>query len=85
MEKTQILIKVQDIVHECLGLEREEVTLQSSFMDDLGSDSIMLAEIVMKMEDAFDLRISDPEAGRIKTVENAVEFIFEKLAEVQVG
>ncbi|HTL83283.1 MAG TPA: acyl carrier protein [Bacteroidia bacterium] len=79
MEKEQILTKVQDVVMECLGPEREEVTMTVRFMEDLGSDSIMLAEIVMKLEDSFGLRISDEEAGGIRTVGDAVNFIESKL------
>ncbi|MGI6576272.1 MAG: acyl carrier protein [bacterium] len=70
-----VFAKVRDIVAERLGLEIEEVKLESSFIDDLGADSLDIVELVMALEDEFDLEIPDEEAEKITTVGNAVEYI----------
>lgn len=75
MNQTEIYSKVTAVIVECLGLEPEEVKPESRFMNDLGSDSIMLAEIIMKIEDEFDLRITDEEVNSIRTVGDAVDYI----------
>jgi acyl carrier protein len=73
--KVDVFAKVRDIVAERLGLEIEEVKLESSFIDDLGADSLDIVELVMALEDEFDLEIPDEEAEKITTVGNAVEYI----------
>jgi acyl carrier protein len=58
-----------------LGVEEDEVTLESSFIDDLGADSLDIVELIMALEEEFDLEIPDSEAEKIATVGDAVEYI----------
>jgi acyl carrier protein len=67
--------KVKKIVSEQLGVDESEVTLTASFVDDLGADSLDLVELIMAMEEEFDVKIEDEEAEKIKTVQDAVKFI----------
>ena len=70
--------KIKEIIVDKLGVDEEEVALKSSFIDDLGADSLDLFEFVMDLEDEFDLEISNEEVEQIKTVEDAVNYIKEK-------
>ncbi len=67
--------KVKDIVVEQLGVEEDSVTMTSSFVDDLGADSLDIVELIMAFEDAFDVEIPDADAEKITTVGDAVEYI----------
>jgi acyl carrier protein len=67
--------KVKEIVVEQLGVEEDEVTLEASFIDDLGADSLDIVELIMALEEEFDLEIPDKEAEKIATVGDAVEYI----------
>ena len=75
--KDEILEKVIDITCEQLSVEREKVQAETSFIDDLGADSLDIAELVMEFEDEFDLEIPEDEDS-IKTVKDAVDFIVAK-------
>lgn len=66
---------VKDIIAEQLGVKKEEVTNNSSFVDDLGADSLDTVELVMALEEAFDTEIPDEEAEKITTVQAAIDFI----------
>ena len=70
--------KVIDIVCEQLGVNREKVTPETSFINDLGADSLDQVELVMEFEDEFDLNIPDEEAEKIQTVGDAIKYIEEK-------
>jgi acyl carrier protein len=70
-----IFEKVREIVCEQLGVEEEEVTMESSFIDDLGADSLDIVELIMALEEEFDLEIPDEEAEKISTVGDVVEYI----------
>lgn len=72
-----IFSKVKDIVVEQLGVDEEEVTEQASFVDDLGADSLDIVELVMALEEEFDLEIPDEDAEKIGTVGDAVNYIKE--------
>ncbi len=72
-----ILSKVKDIVVEQLGVDEEEVTAEASFVDDLGADSLDIVELVMALEEEFDLEIPDEDAEKIATVGDAVNYIKE--------
>jgi len=72
-----IFSKVKDIVVEQLGVDEEEVTEQASFVDDLGADSLDIVELVMALEEEFDLEIPDEDAEKIVTVGDAVNYIKE--------
>ena len=70
--------KVKKIVSEHLGLEETKVTDESSFIDDLGADSLDTVELVMAFEEEFGSEISDSEAEKILTVGDAIKFIESK-------
>lgn len=70
--------KVKSIVAEQLGVKAEEVTLESSFVDDLGADSLDTVELVMALEEEFSIEIPDEDAEKITTVGDAIKFIEEK-------
>ena len=69
--------KLKSIVVEQLGVDEEDVTMESSFVDDLNADSLDLVELIMSLEEEFSLEISDEEAENISTVSDAVEYILE--------
>ena len=70
--------KVKNIVADHLGVEEEKVTNESSFIDDLGADSLDTVELVMAFEEEFGSEISDSEAEKILTVGDAIKFIENK-------
>ncbi len=75
-EKSKALVeKVKQIIAEQLGVEEDEVTPSSSFIDDLGADSLDTVELVMALEKNFDLEIPDEAAEKIRTVQDAVDYI----------
>ena len=67
--------KVKGIIAENLGVAEEEIKLTSSFIEDLGADSLDIVELVMQMEEEFEVEIPDEEAENIKTVQNAIDYI----------
>lgn len=69
--------KVKEIVVEQLGVEEEEVSESSSFVDDLGADSLDLVELIMALEEEFDMEIPDEDAEKISTVGDAMKYIKE--------
>lgn len=71
----EILGKVQKIVSEQLGVDEAEVKPEASFANDLGADSLDTVELVMALEEEFDIEIPDEAAESIGTVQSAVEFI----------
>jgi len=70
-----IFKKVKNIISEQLGIDVEEVTMESSFVDDLGADSLDIVELIMALETEFDLEIPDEEAENINSVGDVVEYI----------
>ncbi len=64
-----------DIIVEQLSVEKEKVVPNASFVDDLGADSLDLVELIMAMEEEFDVEIPDEEAEKINTVQNAIDYI----------
>jgi acyl carrier protein len=67
--------RVRKIVCEQLGVSDDEVKVDASFVDDLGADSLDTVELVMALEEEFDLEIADEEAEKISTVQEAVNYI----------
>ncbi len=67
--------EVIDIVVEQLGVDKEEVTLDKSFVEDLNADSLDLTELIMTFEERFGCEISEEEAEKLKTVGSVVEYI----------
>jgi len=70
-----ILEKVKKIIVEQLGVDEDDITMESSFIDDLGADSLDIVELIMALEEEFELEIPDSEAEKITTVGDAVEYI----------
>ncbi len=71
----QIGEKVKQIIVEQLGVDEGEVTASASFVDDLGADSLDTVELVMAFEEGFDIEIPDEDAEKIRTVQDAVDYI----------
>jgi acyl carrier protein len=71
--------KVKRIIGERLELALDDISLEAEFISDLGADSLDIVELLMSLEDEFDLEISDEEAEKIKTVQDAVSYINERL------
>ncbi len=69
--------KVKQIVAEQLGVDAGQVTETASFMDDLGADSLDTVELVMALEEEFDIEISDEDAEKIQTVKDAISYVTE--------
>ena len=69
--------KIVNIIAEKLSVEPDEVVPKASFVDDLGADSLDLVELIMAMEEAFDKEISDEEAEKLQTVQDAINYIKE--------
>lgn len=70
-----ILERVTKIIVDRLGVEESQVTLEATFKEDLGADSLDVVELVMELEDEFDMEISDEDAEKIATVGDAVNYI----------
>lgn len=71
--------RVAEIIVEQLGVTREEVVPEASFIDDLGADSLDIVELVMAMEEEFDVEIPDEDAEKIQTIGSAIQYLKEKL------
>jgi len=78
---TSIEIRVKEIITEQLGVDEKEVTPDASFIDDLGADSLDTVELVMALEEEFDIEISDEDAEKIITVGDAINYITENAKE----
>jgi len=72
---SDIFERVKDIIVEQLDVDESQVTMEASFAEDLDADSLDVVELVMELEDEFDLEIADEEAEKISTVGDAVEYI----------
>lgn len=79
MERSEIEAKLTDLLVEELGLERDKVTAQARFEEDLEVDSLGVVELLMALEDGFGVKIADEEAEQIATVGQAVDIVESKL------
>ncbi len=75
MQESEIEAKVISIVAEQMGVDKSQITRNTSFVNDLNADSLDTVELVMELEDEFETSIPDEEAEKIQTVGQAVEFI----------
>ena len=75
MATSAIEAKVQSIIADQLGVGEDEIKPESSFIEDLGADSLDIVELVMAMEEEFEVEIPDEEAENIKTVGDAINYI----------
>ena len=67
--------QMKEIIAEKLSVDIGDVTPQASFVDDLGADSLDLVELIMSMEEAFNIDISDEDAGKLVTVQDAIQYV----------
>ena len=74
-EAETIVAKLKEIIAEQLGIKEEEIVPEASFVDDLGADSLDLVELIMALEEEFDTEISDEDAEKIQTVQDAIDYI----------
>lgn len=79
MNSEEIFDKVKGIIIEQLGVAENSVTLEASFIDDLGADSLDIVELIMALEEEFDMEIPDSDAEKIVTVNDVVEYIKENV------
>jgi acyl carrier protein len=70
-----IFEKIKNIISDQLGIDADEITMESSFVDDLGADSLDIVELIMALESEFDMEIPDEDAEKIGTVSDVVEYI----------
>jgi len=70
--------RVTEIIVEQLGVSKEEVVPEASFIDDLGADSLDIVELVMAMEEEFDIEIPDEDAEKIQTIADAIKYVRER-------
>ena len=75
MNEKEIFDKVQTIISEQLGVEKSQVTKDANFANDLGADSLDVVELVMAIEEAFNIEIPDDAAEKIQTIKDAIDFI----------
>jgi len=72
-----IVERIKEIIVDQLSVEPADVVPEASFIDDLGADSLDLVEMIMALEEEFDISIADEEAEKIKTVQAAIDYIIE--------
>ena len=70
--------KMVDIIAEQLSVDKDKVVANASFVDDLGADSLDLVELIMAMEEGYDIEIPDEDAEKIATVQNAIDYVANK-------
>lgn len=75
MDRAEVTQKVVDIVAKQLDVSKEKIHPETSFISDLGADSLDIVELVMEFEEAFDVQIQDEDAEKIKTVGEAIDYI----------
>ncbi len=75
MNPDAILEKVKEVIVDQLGVEEDIIKLDTSFIDDLGADSLDIVELIMSLEEEFDIQIPDGDAEKISTVGDVVEYI----------
>ncbi len=77
MSSEEVFDKVKEIIVEQLGVAEDTVEMESSFIDDLGADSLDIVELIMALEEEFDIEIPDADAEKVVTVSDVVEYIKE--------
>lgn len=77
----EILERVKKIIADQLGMDEDDITPDASFIDDLGADSLDIVELIMAFEEEFDLEIPDEDAEKIKTVQDVVDYIKNRIGQ----
>ena len=77
--KAEVIEKVKSLISQNIGVGTEEIAMDSSFIDDLGADSLDIVELVMNFEDSFGIEIPDEDAEKISTVQDAIDYIVDHL------
>ncbi len=79
MSSEEVFEKVKNVIVEQLGVAENNVNMESSFIDDLGADSLDIVELIMALEEEFDIEIPDSDAEKVTTVGDVVEYIKENV------
>ena len=79
MSSEEIFEKVKEIIIEQLGVAETAITMEASFIDDLGADSLDIVELIMALEEEFDIEIPDSDAEKVVSVGDVVEYIKENI------
>jgi len=74
---SDVFERIRSIICDQLGLDEDDVTQDSDFIEDLGADSLDIVELIMELEEEFDMEIPDEDAERISTIRDAIEYIHE--------
>ena len=80
MSSEEVFEKVKNVIIEQLGVAENNITLEASFIDDLGADSLDIVELIMALEEEFDIEIPDSDAEKVVTVGDVVEYIKDHVA-----
>ena len=80
MSSEEVFEKVKNVIIEQLGVAENNITMEASFIDDLGADSLDIVELIMALEEEFDIEIPDSDAENVVTVGDVVEYIKDHVA-----
>ncbi|CDD16104.1 MAG: acyl carrier protein [Clostridia bacterium] len=80
MSSEEVFEKVKNVIIEQLGVAENNITMEASFIDDLGADSLDIVELIMALEEEFDIEIPDSDAEKVVTVGDVVEYIKDHVA-----
>ena len=79
MSSEEVFEKVKNVIIEQLGVAENNITMEASFIDDLGADSLDIVELIMAIEEEFDIEIPDADAEKVVTVGDVVDYIKENV------
>ncbi len=79
MDKNDIFPRIKELIVELLEIDEADVKPESSFMDDFGADSLDIIELLTAVEEAFNVEIPDEDAGKLQTVQDAIDYVAAKL------
>ena len=79
MTKNELFNQIKKIISEKFNLEEDDVKLSTSFVEDIGADSLDLVDLVMALEDEFGIKVDEQDTDRLKTLEDVINYVYEKL------